>query len=203
LEIFATPRPQPTAPRNRYLYYPDSAEVPESVSPNIRRRSFTVAAGVDISEPDAAGVLFKEGSVAGGHSMFIKNRRLHYVNNWLGELHQLVSSEKEVPRGKHVLTAEFQKTGDDQKTMSSLGILTLYIDTDAVGSGQIRTQPGYFGIGGGLAVGRNTGSPVTSEYGGNHGFAFTGGTIDRVVVDVSGDEFVDHETEVRSWLLRD
>ena len=60
-----------------------------------------------------------------------------------------------------------------------------------------------FGIGGGLAVGSNPGSPVTPEYGGNHGFPFTGGSIDRVIIDVSGDEFVDHEAEVLSWLMRD
>ena len=84
-----------------------------------------------------------------------------------------------------------------------MGTLTLYIDTDVVGSREIRTQPGMFGIGGGLAVGSNPGSPVTPEYGGNHGFPFTGGSIDRVIIDVSGDEFVDHEAEVLSWLMRD
>jgi arylsulfatase len=34
-------------------------------------------------------------------------------------------------------------------------------------------------------------------------FAFTGGTIDRVVVDVSGDHYVDHEKEVLAYLARD
>jgi arylsulfatase A-like enzyme len=203
LEIFATPRPQPTPPRNRYIYYPDCAEVPESVAPNIKRRSFTIVAGVEITDPDAAGVLFKAGTGAGGHSLFVKGHRLHYVNNWLGEVQQMVSSEKEVGPGKHAFTAEFRKTGDDPKTFSAVGTLTLYIDTDVVGSREIRTQPGVFGIGGGLAVGSNPGSPVSPEYGGDHGFPFTGGSIDRVVVDVSGDEFVDHEAEVLGWLIRD
>ncbi len=203
LEIFATPRPQPTPPRDRYIYYPDCAEVPESVAPNIKRRSFTIVAGVEITDADAAGVLFKAGTGAGGHSLFIKNHQLHYVNNWLGEVQQMVSSEKQVGTGKHALTAEFRKTADDPKTFSAVGTLTLYIDTDVVGSREIRTQPGMFGIGGGLAVGSNPGSPVTPEYGGNHGFPFTGGSIDRVIIDVSGDEFVDHETEVLSWLMRD
>jgi hypothetical protein len=36
LEIFATPRPQLSKPRNRYLYYPDVADVPESQAVNIR-----------------------------------------------------------------------------------------------------------------------------------------------------------------------
>jgi arylsulfatase A-like enzyme len=203
IEILGTPRPQPTAPRKRFVYYPDSAEVPESVCPNIRRRSFTVAAGVELADADAAGVLFKVGSAVGGHALFLKDHRLHYVYNWLGEDHQMVSSERAVGPGRHALTAEFQKTGDDPQTMSALGTLTLYIDTDAVGSAQVRTQPGQFGLGGGLVVGRNPGSPVSPVYAGDHGFPFRGGTIERVVVDVSGEEFVDHRAAVLGWLLRD
>ena len=203
LEITATPRPQPSAPRTRYIYYPDTAEVPEAVTPNIRRRSFAVAAGVHIDSDGAAGVLFKDGSNAGGHSLFVKDRHLHYVNNWLGERLQAVTSDRQVPSGRHLLTAEFKKTGDDPNTMSAVGILTLYIDTEPVGQSEIMTQPGIFGISGGLVVGRNPGSPVTPDYGPGPGFPFTGGTIDRVIVDVSGDEFVDHEAEVAHWLLRD
>ena len=32
---------------------------------------------------------------------------------------------------------------------------------------------------------------------------FQGGTIERVVIDVSGDADVDHEKEVLAWLARD
>jgi arylsulfatase len=34
-------------------------------------------------------------------------------------------------------------------------------------------------------------------------FAFTDGAVDRVVVDVSGDDLVDHEKEVLAYLARD
>ncbi len=34
-------------------------------------------------------------------------------------------------------------------------------------------------------------------------FGFTGGTIDKVFVDVTGEHFVDHEAQVRAWLLKD
>ena len=53
----------------------------------------------------------------------------------------------------------------------------------------------------GITVGRDSGSPVTPTY--HPPNAFRGGTIERVVVDVSGDEFVDHEKEVVAWLARD
>lgn len=34
-------------------------------------------------------------------------------------------------------------------------------------------------------------------------FPFTGGTIDKVVVDVSGDRYIDHEAQVRAWFAID
>jgi len=34
-------------------------------------------------------------------------------------------------------------------------------------------------------------------------FAFVDGTIDRVIVDVSGDHYVDHEREVLAYIARD
>ncbi len=60
------------------------------------------------------------------------------------------------------------------------------------GSAPIITQPGYFCLtGDGICVGRDSASAVTPEY--QAPFPFTGGTIDKVVVDVCGDRYVDHE----------
>ena len=61
-----------------------------------------------------------------------------------------------------------------------------------MGSGEIVTQPGLFcAVGDGLCVGRDDASPVTPAY--TAPYPFTGGTIDKVVVDVSGERYVDHE----------
>jgi len=202
LEILSTPRPQPSEPRNRYIYYPDCAEVTETVSVNIRRRSYTIAAGVTIDSPETEGVLFAHGGVGGGHSLYIKDKTLHYMYNWLGEEFQKCSSDTPIPTGKHIFTAEFKKTGEDKETLSATGTLTLYIDMQQVGRSEIRTQPGFFSLTGeGLCVGRDSGSPVSPDY--EAPFRFNGGTIDRVVVDVSGVLYVDHEKEVTAWLMRD
>ncbi len=199
-EVLAVERPQPSEPRNRYVYYPDTTEVPESVAVNIRRRSFTIGAGA-LLEPGAEGVLFAHGGAGGGHTLFLRDGRLHYVFNWLGERIQAVSSDAPVGEGRRVLTAEFSKTGDDPDTASAIGDLKLFIDTDQVGEAEIMTQPGFFALSGdGLSVGRDSGSPV-ADY--EAPYAFSGGTIERVVIDVSGDPYVDHEKEVLAWHTRD
>jgi arylsulfatase A-like enzyme len=202
LEGVLVPRPQPSKARSRYVYYPHCAEVVESVSVSVIGRSYGIAAGVVIDTPDAEGVLFAHGHLLGGHSLYVKDKRLHYVYNWLGEDLQKVTSDVEITAGRHVLSAGFDKTGQDPVTKSALGVLTLFIDTTRVGQIEIKTQPGFFSMAGeGLCVGRDSGSPVSPDY--KPPFAFTGGTIDRVVVDVSGEPYTDHEKEVLRWILKD
>ena len=112
----------------------------------------------------------------------------------------VVSSEK-VPTGKCVLSAAFVREGTDMPTH---GTLTLYINDKAVGSAQIKTQPGYFSLDGeGLCVGRDSGDPVTKDYPGERPWEFTGGTIKQVLVDVSGEPFVNVEHEAAMALMRD
>jgi len=202
MEILTSDRPQPSPPRNRYVYYPDTADIPESVAVNIRRRSYTIAAGVDLDSADAHGVLFAHGGFPGGHALYLKDGKLHYVYNWLGEKIQTVTSTRTIEKGRHLFVAEFDKTSDDPDTASAIGTLTLYIDTEEVGSAEIMTQPGNFALtGDGLCVGRDSLSAVSPDY--DPPFDLTGGTIDRVMVDVSGDDYVDHEKEAQAWLLRD
>ncbi len=189
-------------PRNRYVYYPDTAEVPESVAVATKGRDFTIAAGVIVESTAAEGVLFAQGGVGGGHSLYIQDGKLHYLYNWLGEKHQQITSDVEITEGRHVFTAEFSKSGEDEVTHSALGTLKLYIDTDLVGEAEIQTQPGTFALAGdGLGVGRDGGSPVSPDY--KPPYEFTGGEIERVIVDVSGEPYVDHEKVVLGWLKRD
>jgi arylsulfatase len=200
VEILTTERPQLSKPRTRYVYYPGGAEVPESVTPNIRNRSYTIAAELDIQTPEAAGVIFSQGSRFGGHALYIKDGKLRYVYNWLGDLTQVVESETTIPTGHVVLSASFEREG---QSMPVQGTLTLYLRDGKVGEGKIKTQPGKFGLGGGgLVVGRSGAEAVVDDYPGDRPWAFTGGTIKRVVIDVSGEAFEDLALEARAAFAR-
>jgi arylsulfatase A-like enzyme len=204
VEIVLTPRPVMTPARNRYVYYPGVAEVPESQAVNIRNRSFAIGALVDIPAPGAEGVLFAHGSRFGGHALYIKDNRLHYVNNFVGSFEQKIDATVDVPVGeKLILSASFDKDGEDPPGIAT-GVLTLYHGDEKVGRGRIRTQPGKFTLAGeGLCVGRDSGEPVTGDYPGAHPHEFTGGTINRVAVDVSGEPYVDLEREAVAMLARE
>jgi arylsulfatase A-like enzyme len=206
IEQVLAERPHGTPPRTRYTYYPNCADVPEEAGVAIGGRSSTIAAGVNVESPDAEGVLYAHGGVAGGHSLYVKNQRVHYVFNWVGTFLQTISSSEPLSTGAHVITAEFTATGrSDRPDMpGATGTLTLYVDDDEVGSGQIVTQPGAFClVGDGICAGRDSASPVTPDYTERGTFPFTGGTIDKVIVDVSGERYIDHEAQVRAWFAID
>ena len=123
LEIMVTPRPVLSPPRDRYIYYPDVAEVPESQAVNIRNRSYAIAAQVDIPAPGAQGVLFAHGSRFGGHALYVKDDRLHYVYNFVGMMEQRVDATEDVPTGEDLLlSASFDKDGEDPPRVAT-GIL--------------------------------------------------------------------------------
>jgi arylsulfatase len=204
LEQVLAERPRGGLARDQYVFYPDCADVPESAGPAITGRSYTIAAGVHVDSDDVEGVIWAAGGVPGGHSLYVKDRKLRYTFNWIGTVLQDVVAKVVLSPGSHVLAAEFVATGPSTNSEMSgtEGILTLYVDDEAVGHGPLITQPGYFCLtGDGICVGRDSASAVTPEY--SAPYPFTGGSIDRVVVDLSGDGYVDHEAKVRAWFSID
>jgi arylsulfatase len=203
IAIFTTPRPQMTKPSDHYVYYPGTLEVPEAVAVNVRGRSFKIAAQVDVQTPEAGGVLFAHGSKFGGHALYLKDGKLKYVYNYLGEAEQMVVSDRDVPTGPCVLGVEFGK--QSMTPQATIGTLTLYIDDKEVGSlGDVKTQLGKFALcGEGLNIGRDGGQNVTDDYPGSRPWSFSGGTIKRVIVDVSGEAYLDLEKEAIGMMSRE
>ena len=203
IEIINTPRPLLTKPRSRYRYYPNVADVPEAQAVNVRGRSYAVAALVDLPAPGAEGVLFAQGSQFGGHALYVKENRLHYVYNFVGSLIQSIAAGQDLPTGENlILSAAFEKDGEDPPGIAT-GILTLYHGEEKVGEERIKTQPGTFGLtGSGLTVGRST-TAITDDYPGERPWRFRGGTLKFVAVDVSGEPYVDMEREAHAMLMRE
>src|SRR3954452_18416170 len=204
LELLTTPRPTLAPSRDRYVYYPDLAEVPESQSVNIRNRSYAIGALVDIPQTGAEGVLFAHGARFGGHALYVKDNRLHYVYSFVGSFEQKIVADTELPTGENlILSAAFEKEGEDPPGVA-VGTLSLFHGDVKVGEGRIKTQPGKFTLGGeGLCVGRDSSDAVTGDYPGAAPWAFTGGTINRVAIDVSGEPYVDREREAVAMMSRE
>jgi hypothetical protein len=126
------------------------------------------------------------------------------VNSFVGMFEQKVDATADLPTGTDlILSASFEKDGEDPPHVAT-GILSLYHGETKVGEGRIKTQPGGYMIAGeGLAIGRDVGDPVTEDYPGERPYHFTGGTIKRVAIDVSGEPYVDLEREAAGMLMRE
>lgn len=200
IELLTTERPSSEKPRDRYVYYPDSAPVPEGVAVNVRGRSYKIIADVQIEE-DASGVIFAHGSRFGGHTLFIKDKKLHYVYNFLGIApEQMFVAEEALTPGSYTLGMEFirEKTGEFGE---SIGMTKLYVNDKVVAEGPMKTQPGKFTLSGdGLCVGYDSADAVSKEY--PTPSEFSGGEIQFVGVTVEEVQYLDIEQEARRMLLR-
>ena len=196
-------RPSTEPPRQRYIYYPDTTAVPEGVAANVRGRSYKILADVEVGDK-TSGVIFAHGSRFGGHSLFIKDKKLYYVYNFLGipPEQRFVSSEELKP-GKYTLGVEFvrEKAG---KYGESHGTTKLYINDKVVASGPMRAQVGKFTLcGDGLCIGRDSADAVAKEYTPETEGKFTGGVIQFVEVSVEQEQYRDLEKEMAAAMAVD
>ena len=203
LETLMRWRPYLVADRKTFTYYPGTAEVGIGAAVELRGQSFSVLAEVTIDSESAHGVLFKQGAGHGGHVLFLTDGRLHYVYNFMGEDEQAVSAPDPVPVGNHVLGVRYERTGTVEGSHTPVGEVSLYLDDAVITTmAGVRTHPGTFGLaGGGVGVGRNGGQAVSSAY--QAPYPFTGGTIAKVVVDISGTPYVDTERELAAAFAKD
>ncbi|HWW46166.1 MAG TPA: sulfatase-like hydrolase/transferase, partial [Acidimicrobiia bacterium] len=184
-------RPSGFPPRRRYAYRPGATAVPEAAAVNVRNRSHTVTAIVDVPDGGAEGVIVSQGSLLGGWVLYVLDGRLRYVHNLSGwEEHRIEATEPVTP-GRHTLVFHFDRTADHQ------GRGTLLVDGAPVASGDIpRFTPNRFSISGaGLSAGRDaSGLAVTDDY--EAPFPFTGTIVGDVIVEVEGVAFSDTEAEI-------
>jgi arylsulfatase len=190
-ELLGVERPSEEKPRQRYIYYPGTSPVPEGVAVNVRGRSYKILANVEITDPNCSGVIFAHGSRFGGHALFIKNKKLYYVYNFLGIKPEQRFISPELKPGKYTLGVEFirDKRG---KYGESIGKTTLYVNENIVAQGEMKTQPGKFTLSGdGLCIGRDSGDAVSEDY--KTPGEFKGGTILGVAVTIEKTQYLDLE----------
>ena len=194
-------KPLIAPPRNQYTYVPGTQSIPNFAAPRLLNRPHSISASVEIPENGAEGVLFCQGTAAGGYSLYIKEGRLHYVHNYVSRDAFSVSSPDRISAGTHELRFEFEPTGQPDMAHGK-GVparLQLYVDRTLVATSDApHTTPFAFNPGA-VSCGHNPGSPVTPDYASP--FAFTG-TLHKVVVDVSGELIVDAEAELRMAMAR-
>jgi arylsulfatase A-like enzyme len=156
-----------------FLYQGVTRATAEPLSPPVKNQSHTIIATVDVGAAGADGVLATAGGRFGGFSFYVKNDKLTYVHNYVGETMYTIVSDDPVPTGHVELKFVFTKTGQNQGTGA------LYINGKLTGQGHIpRTVPGMFSFTESFDTGLDTGT-AAGDY--DVPFAFKG-TLDTVEV---------------------
>ncbi len=147
---------------------------------NIKNRSLSITADVEIPEGGANGVILAQGGRFGGWSLYLKDGKPTYCYNFLGLQQFKVSAPQVVALGKATVRMNFDYDGGG---LGKGGTATILVNGQQVASGRIeRTQPIAFSADETAGVGVDTATPVTDDYK-EFDNAFTG-KISKVVVDV-------------------
>jgi arylsulfatase len=172
--IRALDQPRVNRPRTTATYFPEMPSVPRASTLDVRNRSYSIRADVEIPPEGAEGVLLSMGGRFSGFSLFVLQNRLHYAYNFFGLQRYTVASSGTVPAGAVSLRVDFNRTGNNQ------GTAVLFIGDREAGQVDVaRTVPLTFGLAEGLTIGRDPSTPVTEGYASP--FAFTG-RIKKVVM---------------------
>ena len=176
-------RPSLTRGRSTFTYYPNTVRVPEGAAPDLKNKSYTVTAEVEIPEGGADGVLITQGGRFGGWGMLVldgKPQFVHAFSNQPQHKYRVASNEKLAP-GTHTIKFDFKYDGPGY---GKSGTGTLSVDGKQVAEGKIEhTIPTRFSLDETLDVGKDTGTPVVEDYVDKMPFKFTG-VLKKVVIEL-------------------
>ncbi|MDO9431647.1 MAG: arylsulfatase, partial [Phenylobacterium sp.] len=138
---------------------------------NIKNKSHAVTAGLTVPAGGAEGVIIAQGGNIGGWALYAKGGKLKYCYNLMGIQYFYIEADSVLSPGDHQVRMEFAYDGGGP---GKGGTATLYVDGEKVGAGHVAaTAAMIFSADDGCDVGRDTGAPVSEDYGA-HGNAFNG-----------------------------
>jgi len=175
-------RPDLMGDRTSLTLYEGMNGMMENTFINIKNRSVTITAKLDIPKEGANGVILCQGGRFGGWSLYMKDGKPAYTYNWLGLEQFTVAGKEAIPAGAATVILDFVYDGGG---LGKGGMATLYVNGEAVAEGRVgKTQPIIFSADETADVGLDNQTPVAEGIGiGPAETRFTG-KIDKVTVDV-------------------
>lgn len=154
----------------------------ENVFLNVKNRSSSVTADIEIPTGKANGTIIAQGGRFGGWSVYVKDGVPGYHYNFLGLEQTTIAATQRLKPGKATLRFEFAYDGGGA---GRGGVGRLFVDGKKVAEGRVkRTQPGMFSADETADVGIDLGTPVFEAIGAEAKSRFTG-KISKLTVDIS------------------
>jgi arylsulfatase len=155
-------RPSLIAGRTDFTYYPGAFRIAESCAPNVKNRTHSITAEVVVPSGGADGVLVAAGGVVGGYTLFVKDGKPTYEYNWFTEARYRITGSQPLPAGPCTIRVLFEYDGGG---IGKGGSVVMSVNDKEVAKGRVEhTVPARYSADETFDVGRDTGSPVSSEY---------------------------------------
>jgi hypothetical protein len=171
-------RPSLTRGRKSFTYEQGMTRIPEGAAPDLKNRSFTITADLEVKD-GASGMILTQGGLFGGLGLYLDKGKPVFHYNFVDVAHYEVGGTEPLSAGKHTLRLDF---GYDGGGIGKAATATLHVDDREVAQGRIaRTIPIRVTLDESLDVGEDTGTPVNLTY--DVPFRLSG-TIQKVTIDL-------------------
>jgi arylsulfatase len=147
-------------------------------------KSYSLTAEIEVPKSGATGVIVALGGGVGGWSLYALNGKLKHCYNFFGIKYFFAESTRAIPAGKHQVRMEFKYDGGG---LAKGGTVSLFVDGKKDGEGRVdMTVPMVFSADETCDVGKETGSPTSTDYGPkDNEFA---GQVNWVQIDLGKDD---------------
>ena len=175
-------RPSPTRGRSVFTYFDGQHRIPEGSAPDVKNKSFKVAADIEIPEGGADGMIATHGGRFCGWALYMLGGKPVFHYNVADVHHYSVAAKEKLAPGRHALVVSFDYDGGG---IGKGGKVTMTVGEKAIGEKSIaegrieRTIPFRISLDETLDIGEDTGTPVCSDY--KAPFKFTG-KLNRVII---------------------
>ena len=189
-------RPDIMAGRTSVTLAEGMAGMQENVFLNVKNKSLTITAEVEIPAGAANGTIIAQGGRFGGWALSVKDGKPQYDYNWLGMQRTTIAAPQALSPGKATIKFDFAYAGPG---MGKGGKGTLAVDGKPVAEGAIeRTQAMIFSADETADVGIDLGTPVVEGIGAEAKSKFTG-KIPKVTLEIRDVDAHAEATVKRAW----
>ena len=155
-------RPDLMGNRTSLTVYPGMTGMAENAFINVKNRSYTVTAPVELKDANTNGVIIAQAGAFGGWVLYMKDGKVHHEYNYFGVERTNIGGQTALSPGKHEIKYEFIV---DAPKPGSGGKCSLYVDGQQVATGRIpKTQPYAFSADEGADVGVDNETMVSNDY---------------------------------------
>ena len=166
-------------------FYPGMTHLMEMTVLNVKNRSHTITAEVEVSSGQNEGVIVAQGGRFAGWSLYVKDGVAKYCHNYFDLEYSYVEASEKLPAGTVNVRYHFDYEGGGT---GKGGTGKIYYNDKLVGEGKItKTVPMIFSADETLDIGADLALPVTDDYPVGEENKFQG-TVNWVRIDLEDDD---------------